>query len=59
MATVSITVPDALVPRLKAAMRATFPQHEALTDAQAFKAVTADYWHGVAVAVAALVVAVA
>lgn len=47
MANVTITVPDALVPRLVAATRATFPEHEALTDAQAFKAVTAAYWRGI------------
>lgn len=42
-----ITVPDALVPRLTAALRATFPQHEALGVAAAFKAATADYWRGI------------
>ena len=47
MATVQITVPDVLVPRLKAAMRATFPEHAGLSDAAAFKAVTADYWRSV------------
>ena len=47
MANVTIAIPDALVPRLVAAMRATFPQHAALTDANAFKRVTADYWRGV------------
>lgn len=47
MANVTVTIPDALVPRLRSAMRATFPQHEALSDAAAFKAVTADYWRTV------------
>jgi hypothetical protein len=44
MATVSITIPDNLIPRVTAAMRAGFPQYSALTDIQCFKAVTADYW---------------
>lgn len=44
MAIVSITIPDALIPRVKAAGRAMFPQFEALTDAQAFKAITALHW---------------
>jgi hypothetical protein len=47
MATVQITVPDALVTRLTAAVRAKFPQYNALTAANAFKAVTADYWKAV------------
>lgn len=47
MASVSITVPDALVPRLTAALRATFPEHDALGVTAAFKAATADYWRGV------------
>lgn len=41
MANVTIQVPDALVPRLTAALRATYPQHDALSVAAAFKAVTA------------------
>lgn len=49
MATVSITVPDALVIRLLAAMRATFPQYAELLDGQAFKACTSDYWKKVLV----------
>lgn len=49
MATVSIEVPNALVPRLKAAMRATFPEHAELGDVEAFKAATAAYWRGVLV----------
>jgi len=47
MATISITVPDALVPRITTAMRNQFPQYSALTDAGCFKQVTADYWRGV------------
>jgi hypothetical protein len=47
MATVSITVPDAIVPRVLAALRAQYPQYSQLSDAQAFKAVTADFWRGV------------
>jgi hypothetical protein len=54
VATISITVDDTLVPRLVAAMRATFPQYGPdganLTDAQCFKRVTADYWRGVVTA---------
>lgn len=44
MANVSITIPDILVPRLVVAARAVFPEHDALTDVQTFKAVTANYW---------------
>ena len=47
MASVTITVPDALVPRLTAALRATFPQHDALGITAAFKAATADHWRDV------------
>ena len=47
MATVSITVPDALVPRLAAALRSFSPQYAALTDAAAFRAATADHWRQV------------
>jgi hypothetical protein len=47
MATVQITVPDALLPRLTAAMRARFPQHSGLSDVNAFRRVTADYWREV------------
>jgi hypothetical protein len=44
MATVSITIPDTILPRVVAAMRSGFPQYAALTDQQCFKQVTADYW---------------
>jgi hypothetical protein len=44
MASVAINIPDTLVPRLRAAMRSRFPEHAALSDAAAFKAVTAEYW---------------
>jgi hypothetical protein len=47
MATVTITVPDALVSRLTAAMRAQYPQYSALGDAAAFRRVTADHWRDV------------
>ena len=47
MATVSITVPDALIPRLRAAMRNAFPEFDGLSDTAAFKAATADYWRNV------------
>lgn len=50
MATVSITIPDTIVPRLTAAMRSQFPQYAALTDAACFKKATADYWTSVLVA---------
>jgi hypothetical protein len=41
---VSITVPDTLGPRLVAAMRATFPDYEALSNVDAFRKVTGDFW---------------
>lgn len=47
MATVQITIPPALVPRLTTAMRAVFPQYSALDDATCFKKITSDYWRGV------------
>lgn len=47
MATVQITVPDALIPRLTAALRDAYPQHAGLGVAAAFKAATADHWRGI------------
>ena len=47
MATVTITIPDALIPRITTAARATFPQYSALGDSATFKAITADYWKNV------------
>lgn len=47
MATVSITIPDALVPRVITAMRALYPQYAALSDAACFKRITADNWREV------------
>jgi hypothetical protein len=51
MATVSIDIPDEIVPRLQAAMYATFPQYGTdgsnLDPETAFKQVTADYWRQV------------
>jgi hypothetical protein len=44
MASVAITVPDALVPRLLAALRDNYPQYATLPDAAAFRKATADYW---------------
>lgn len=44
MATVQITVPDALVPRLLVVARANYPQYAGLADAALFRAVTSDYW---------------
>jgi len=49
MATLQITVPDALVPRLTTAMRATYPQYDALNDVACFKQVTADMWRRILV----------
>lgn len=49
MATVQITIPDALVPRMTAAMRALFPQYAQLSDVAAFKQITADYWRSILV----------
>lgn len=43
MATVSITIPDAIVPRVTAALRARFPDYSALTDANAFRAIIAQH----------------
>lgn len=47
MATVQITIPDALIPRITAAARALFPQYASLSDAAAFKQITADYWRSI------------
>ena len=47
MATVSVELPDDLVSRLAAAMRAGFPQYADLSQDGMFTAVTADYWRGV------------
>jgi len=47
VATVQITVPDALIPRLTAALRDAYPQHDALGVSAAFKAATADHWRDV------------
>jgi hypothetical protein len=44
MASITITVPDTMVPRLTTAMRARYPQYSALGDGPAFKQVTADFW---------------
>ena len=44
MATVQITIPDALIPRVRDMARATFPEHAALTQVQLFQRVTADFW---------------
>lgn len=49
MASVSITVPDALVARLTAALRASYPQYDGLSAANAFKAATGDYWRSILV----------
>lgn len=47
MATVTITIPDTIVPRLTTAMRGMYPQYSALTDVACFKKVTGDHWSGV------------
>jgi hypothetical protein len=44
MATVSITIPDGLVPRIISMMRANFPEHDQLNDVDTFKRITSDYW---------------
>lgn len=49
MADVRITVPDALVTRLTAALRASYPQYDGMSAANAFKAATGDYWRSVLV----------
>lgn len=43
MAVVTITIPDTVVPRVRAAIRAQFPAYAALSDAATFQAVVADY----------------
>ena len=47
MATITITIPDTLVPRLTAAARASFPEYAALTPAATFKAITIEHWRGI------------
>ena len=47
MASVTITIPDVLVPRLRAAIRDKYPQYAELTDSAAFKAATGDHWRAV------------
>lgn len=44
IATVEITVPNDLVPRLTAAMQGTFPETAEQDPALAFKEITAAYW---------------
>jgi hypothetical protein len=44
MATVSITVPNPMVARVRVAARAAFPQYAALSDVAAFQEITAVYW---------------
>ena len=47
MATVSITIPDALIPRIKEAARYLYPQYAELSDVAVFKTVTADQWRSI------------
>jgi hypothetical protein len=47
VATVTITIPDALVPRVTAAMNGTFPEAAGYTPAVAFKEITSRYWRGI------------
>jgi hypothetical protein len=47
MATISITVPEPLIPRIVAAARNEFPQYAGLSETEAFKRITADYWRGI------------
>lgn len=47
MAVVSITIPDVLIPRIRTAARALFPQYAALSDAETFKAITAEQWKSI------------
>lgn len=46
MATVSINVPNPMVPRVREAARALFPQYGDLTDTQAFQEIIAAYVRG-------------
>lgn len=43
MAQVTITIPDEVVPRVRAALRAAHPEWDALTDAQVFRRVVAEH----------------
>jgi len=43
MANVTITIPDTVVPRVRAALRAAHPEWDALTDGEVFKRVVADH----------------
>ena len=47
MATVNITIPNPLVPRLTAAMNGTFPDTQGQDAATAFKDITSRYWRGI------------
>lgn len=49
MAQVSITIDNAIVPRLIAAMNGTFPEAAQYDPAVAFKEITARYWRGILV----------
>ena len=49
MASVAITIPNALVPRLTAAMQGTFPETVGQDPAAAFKEITSAYWRKVLV----------
>lgn len=49
MANVTITIPDALIPRLRDAMHWKFPETVGAGDAAAFKAKTAAYWKAILV----------
>lgn len=44
MATVTITIPDAIIPRLRDAMHWKFPETVGVADGTAFKDKTAEYW---------------
>jgi hypothetical protein len=49
MAQVNITIPDALAPRLIAAMNSTFPEATQFSPTVAFKELTARYWRAILV----------